>query len=79
MSIIRKIGMSLGLIGVSSVSAIEPPVDFNKPVENPALVTAILKHQTIGSNETAAELFETLNGAVFLIGMITENRLNILM
>ncbi|MCE9687170.1 SseB family protein [Shewanella sp. AS16] len=72
MSILRKIGIMLGLVAASSASAIEPPVDLNKPVENPALVAAILKHQKVGSNETATELFEALKISVFLVGMITD-------
>jgi len=71
MSIFKKIGIMLGLAACSE-NSIEPPVDLNKSVENPALIAAILKHQTAGSNETATELFEALKGSVFLVGMITE-------
>lgn len=72
MSILKKIGIMLGLAAATSASAIEPPVDLNKPVENPILVAAILKHQKVGSNETATELFQALKGSVFLVGMITD-------
>jgi len=70
--LIKKIGMAVGLIASTGASAVESPVDLSVPVENPALIAAITKHQSIGTNETAAELFEELKKAVFLVGMITE-------
>ena len=74
-NIFRKIGIALGLVAATSVSAIEPLVDLNKPVENPLLVAAIKRHQSVGSNETANELFQVLKNSIFLVGMITEKPL----
>ena len=75
--LIKKVCIALGLLAAGTAAAIELPVNLNKPVENPALVAAIEKHQKIGTNETAAELFQALKQAVFLVGMITEKPLKL--
>jgi hypothetical protein len=49
-----------------------PPVDLDQPVTNPRLVAVIRKHQRIGSEATAVELFEELTQAVLLVGIVVD-------
>jgi len=48
-------------------STIVPPVDLNRPVENPNLVAALKEFEANRSEESQQELFRQLAGANFLV------------
>lgn len=47
-----------------------PPVDLNKPVENPALVSAIARHADEANPRSLRALLEAVLAATFLAGML---------
>jgi hypothetical protein len=51
----------------------KPPVDLNKPVENPNLVAALSKFEKDQSDSSRQRLFNELKTAVYLIPVLTDN------
>lgn len=52
--------------------SVKPPVDLNRPVENPALSAALDGFVSNQCPETEQELFRQLRSAVFLVPMLTD-------
>ena len=51
---------------------VDPPVDLDRPVENPALTAALDAHAKVGSDETAQRLFAELNRANYLVATLDD-------
>ena len=56
----------------ASGTSVQPPVDLNKPVENPALSAALDGYVSSRSSEAEQELFRQLRSAVFLVPMLDD-------
>jgi len=67
--------LSLFLISGSTFSIAEtdgPPVDLNKPVENPQLKAAIAKYKEDSTTENWSALEKSLNSAYYLVPIIAD-------
>jgi hypothetical protein len=53
-------------------SSVQPPIDLDKPVENPALSAALDGYVNNRCSETEQELFLQLRSAVFLVPMLAD-------
>jgi hypothetical protein len=53
-------------------ATVQPPVDLDKPVENPALSAALDGYVINPSTDTQQELFRQLRNAVFLVPMLAD-------
>jgi hypothetical protein len=53
-------------------ASVQPPVDLDKPVENPALSAALNGYTSNRSPEAEQELFRQLRGAVFLVPILAD-------
>lgn len=51
-------------------ASVQPPVDLDKPVENPALSAALDSYVSNRCAETEQELFRQLRSAIFLVPML---------
>lgn len=54
-------------------ASVQPPVDLDKPVENPALSAALDGYVDNRCPETEQELFRQLRSAVFLVPMLADD------
>jgi hypothetical protein len=53
-------------------ASVQPPVDLDKPVENPALSAALDGYVSNRCSESEQELFRQLRSAVFLVPMLAD-------
>lgn len=63
-------GILLAVSSATCAADLKAPVDMNKPVENPALVTAIQRVATDGSNTAKDQLLFELQRANYLAAML---------
>lgn len=70
MSVWKKFGNALGISKNTGASA--PPVDLDKPVENPRLVAALKRAADDDSDEAKDRLFREIQRANFLVAIYTD-------
>jgi len=69
---LKKLLALVGVLGTAQAQPVRPPVDLNKPVENPALVQAMERVASDGSDQAKDALLTELRRANFLAAILTD-------